>query len=134
MDQYLRVNSSYERLKSEYDKYGSIVVAFDFDNTVYDFHKEGHTYDDVIQLLRNLKSIGCYLICFTASEDENFIHDYMVDNNIPFDCINDNPPFFKSDSKKIYYNVLLDDRAGLIQTYWELTKLYNGCNKSNGWL
>ena len=72
MDQYLRVNSSYERLKSEYDKYGSIVVAFDFDNTVYDFfHKEGHTYDDVIQLLRNLKSIGCYLICFTASEDEN---------------------------------------------------------------
>jgi len=131
MDQYLRVNSSYERLKSEYDKYGSIVVAFDFDNTVYDFHKEGHTYDDVIQLLRNLKSIGCYLICFTASEEIEFIHNYLVYNKIPFDSINENPPFFKSNSKKIYYNVLLDDRAGLIQIYWELTKLYNECNKSN---
>ena len=28
-------------------------------------------------------------------------------------------------SRKLYYNVFLDDRAGLLQTYEELTRLYN---------
>ena len=34
MDFYLDKKNTYQRLVSEYEKYESLVVAFDFDNTV----------------------------------------------------------------------------------------------------
>lgn len=123
MDEYLVPNSSFLRLYDEYKKYGSLVIAFDFDNTVYDFHKKGHTYEMVISLLRKLENIGCHLICFTANEDIGFVHSYLLTHNIPYDSVNENPPFFKSNQPKIYFNALLDDRAGLLQVYSELNLL-----------
>ncbi len=129
MDEYLIPNSSFIRLKSEYDKYGSLVIAYDFDNTVFDFHSKGTTYHNVIELLKNLKQIGCWMICFTANQDDDFIKKYCNDNLIPLDTINENPSFFKSKSKKIYFNALLDDRAGLIQVYSELSLLVHQINK-----
>lgn len=125
MDQYLNKNRSFNRLKEEYFKYNGLVVAYDFDNTVYDFHKTGETYHQVIRLLQDLKKVGCTLICFTANEDEEFVKSYCSLINIPLDYLNENPPFFKSNSRKIYYNVLLDDRAGLKQVYNELVMLRN---------
>ena len=123
MDYYLNTENTYNRLVDEYKKYSSLVVAYDFDNTVYDYHKKGLKYNNVISLLRNLKEIGCYLIIFTANEDEEFVKKYCVDNQIPFDRINENPPFNKSSSRKIYYNILLDDRAGLKESYDFLNRL-----------
>lgn len=123
MDEYLKPQASLCRLISEYQAYNSLVVAFDFDSTVYDFHKKGETYEMVINLIKDLKSIGCYLICFTANSDRKFISEYLKSKDIPFDSINENPPFFKCNERKIYYNVLLDDRSGLIQTYSELRSL-----------
>jgi hypothetical protein len=120
VDPYLSKVASTARLLNEYERYGSLVVAYDFDNTVFDYFNEGHTYDMVIQLLRDLKSIGCYLICFTANEDTQRIADFLTANDIPFDKINENPPFFTCKAGKIYYNALLDDRAGLWQVYHEL--------------
>ncbi len=124
-DEYLIPNSSFLRLLDEYKKYGSLVVAYDFDNTVYDFHKKGKTYWNVITLLQKLKQLNCICICFTANEDEELIKKYCKQYNIPLDRLNENPDFFKSDSTKIYYNVLLDDRAGLQQVYQELVLLIN---------
>ena len=66
MDYYLNSDNSFERLLDEYQKYKTLVVAFDFDDTVYDFHKKGRLYSDVINLLRALKEINCYLICWTG--------------------------------------------------------------------
>lgn len=129
MDYYLDKRNSFARLLTEYDKYKSIVVAFDFDDTVYDFHKKGRVYKNIIQLLKDLKSINCYLICWTGSEDMEFVKDYLNDNNIPFDSINTHPPFYKSGSKKVYANVYLDDRAGLRQVYDELTELVKQVKK-----
>lgn len=120
IDEYLNPAASYMRLLNEYKKYNSLVIAYDFDNTVYDFHHKGETYDMVIELLRELKQLGCYLICFTANDDQSFVNNYLVANFIPFDAINENPPFFKSNQRKIYFNALLDDRAGLYQVYTEL--------------
>jgi hypothetical protein len=123
MDFYLNPENSSNRLLDEYIKYGTLVIAFDFDDTVYDFHKKGRTYCDVIQLLQKLKSINCYLICWTGQDDENFVRNYLNENNIPFDSFNENPPFHKSISRKIYANAYLDDRAGLKQVYDELNNL-----------
>lgn len=123
MDEYLKPNSSFLRLLDEHKKYGTLCIAYDFDNTVYDFHKKGESYELVIDLLRNLKDLNYYLTVFTANEDVEFVEKFLVENNIPYNGINCNPPFFKSNSIKPYYNALLDDRAGLIQVYQELKLL-----------
>lgn len=123
-DYYLDYAKSYKRIKEEYDRFKSIVVAFDFDDTVYDFHNRGRKYEDVVDLLRRCKENGCYLICFSGNKNA-FIKEYLTKHNIPFDAINENPPFYKSFSRKIYYNALLDDRAGLLQTYNQLATLMN---------
>jgi len=130
-DEYLIPDASYQRLLKEYREHGSIVVAFDFDNTVYDFHNKGVSYDQVIQLLRELRRYKCYLICFTANTNSTFVEDFLLDKSIPFDAINENPPFFKCDARKIYFNALLDDRAGLLQVYTELNQLITTLNNSN---
>lgn len=123
MDFYLNPENSQNRLIEEYKNYGSLVVAFDFDDTVYDFHKKGRIYNDVIALIRKLKSRNCYLICWTGQEDLEFVSNYLKTNDIPFDDINENPPFHKLKSKKVYANVYLDNRAGLHQVYNELKYL-----------
>lgn len=122
-DEYLITGASFNRLFNEYNKYGSLVIAYDFDNTVFDFHQKGETYDMVIELLRDLKSIGCYLVVWTANSDYEFVLNYLIQMSIPYDAINENPSFFKSEERKIYYNALLDDRAGLLQVYYELKNL-----------
>lgn len=130
MDEFLKPGISYQRLLSDYHLHGTLVVAYDFDNTVFDYHKKGNSYNDVIKALQDAKEIGCYMICFTAAENSDFVKQYLLDNNIPCDALNENPPFFKSDQRKIYFNTLLDDRAGLIQAYTELKKLITYIKKT----
>ena len=124
MDFYLNENNITERLVKEWKKYGEIVIAFDFDNTVYDYHKKGHSYNQVISLLKECKDIGAYLILFTSRRDDEleFVEGYLKENNIPYDAINEDPIFTKASGRKIYYNVLLDDRAGLPSAYNTLKK------------
>jgi len=123
MDFYLNPENSVLRLMEEYQKYQSLVVAYDFDDTVYDFHKKGRLYTDVIQLLKELKQIHCFLICWTGQEDLEFVRTYLLDHHIPFDAINENPPFHPLKSRKIYANAYLDDRAGLRQVFEELNHI-----------
>lgn len=131
MDYYLNPENATNRLLDEYLKYGTLVVAFDFDDTVYDYHKKGRTYQKVIELLKDLKSINCYLICWTGQENNDFVLSYLHDNNIPFDALNDHPPFHNSTSRKIYANVYLDDRAGLRQVYEALSILIKTVKSKN---
>lgn len=125
MDYYLDKHNSLNRLYEEYIKYGTLIIAFDFDDTVYDFHKKGRIYTDLINLLIELKKRNCYLICWTGQENLEFVTQYLNDHKIPFDNINENAPFYKSESRKIYANAYLDDRAGLSQVYNELLTIIN---------
>ncbi|WP_260459672.1 hypothetical protein [Bacillus cereus] len=122
-DFYLDEQNVTNRLVKEWEKYGSIVVAYDFDNTVYDYHKEGQTYDSVIQLLHECKENGAYLMVYTARKDNElaFVKEYLEQNSIPYDSINETPDFITcKGGKKLYYNILLDDRAGLPSAYRSL--------------
>jgi hypothetical protein len=123
MDEYLIKNSSYKRLYEEYKKYGSLVIGFDFDNTVYDYHKTGKSYEMVRQLLRDLVSTGCKTICWTAQKDIDFVANFLDKNDIPYNGINSNGIKLDWESRKPFFSVLLDDRAGLLQVYNDLIKL-----------
>jgi trehalose-6-phosphatase len=114
---------SRERLINEYKKYGSLTIGFDFDGTVHDYHKTGATYEQVRQLLRDLKEIGCVLICWTAYKDLRFVEEFLKQNNIPFDGINTDGIKLPWESKKPFFSALLDDRAGLLDVYNDLRYL-----------
>ena len=123
MDEYLVEGASLKRLMDEYGKYGSLCVGFDFDGTVYDYHKTGAKYDQVIELLRDLKQLNCKLICWTAQKDLPFVEQFLTENNIPFDGINTDGINLGWESRKPFFSALLDDRAGLIQVYNDLKLL-----------
>lgn len=126
MDFYLSEENVTERLITEWEKYGSIVIAYDFDNTIYDYHQVGHKYDCVVDLLKKCKEAGAYLILFTARRDDemDFVKNYLKANDIPYDSINEDPVFITKPGRKVYYNILLDDRAGLPSAYRSLKEAY----------
>lgn len=114
----------YERLQKDYQQHKSIFVAYDYDNTVFDYHNQGINYEKIIKLLRVCKSLGFTLILFTGNEGEqlNIIKSDLIKRRIPYDLINENPLM---NTRKPYYNILLDDRAGLKEAYNNLKKLTN---------
>lgn len=136
MDYFLDDSHCVDRLFNEWKKYGSIIVAFDYDNTVFDYYQRGDKFDNVIELLRECKKMGFHLTVFTSCNDDRFpdIEGYLKSHDIPFDGINETPDFIPFKGRKVYYNILLDDRAGLSSSYDQLWKLiYNiRGSRSNG--
>lgn len=131
MDQFLVPNANLTRLIEEYKKYKSLTIGFDFDGTVHDYHKTGEDYSMVEQLLRDLKSINCKLICWTAYPDLHYVKEFLFNKKIPCDAINEGGIPLPWESKKPFFSALLDDRAGLESMYRDLSflvqfvKLYN---------
>lgn len=128
MDKYLQKDSSYQRLYEEYKKYNNLIIAVDFDDTLYDFHGKGYTYKKVAQLVRDLHDINCWIIIWTGNQNTEFVKEYLKENNIPYNSINDEADVSKKLLKgkyprKVYANAYLDDRAGLEQVYNELKRL-----------
>jgi len=123
MDKYLDNKNVTKRLIKEWKKYNKIIIAYDFDSTIFDYHKEGNIGNDVIDLLKRCKEIGAYFIVFTARPESKYkeMKEYLINNNIPFDKINQNMEFIPlEEGRKIYFNILLDDRAGLTSAFSSL--------------
>lgn len=119
-DPYLMIDTCVDRLLKEYQKHRKLIVAVDFDDTVFPYHQTDHSHEMVLDLVRECQAVGFYIVIWTASEPIRFpfIKQFMSDNGIEVDSINENPvslPF--GNHKKIYYNILLDDRAGLASSY-----------------
>lgn len=113
-----------KRWKTELEKYGKLIIAFDFDYTVHNYREEDNfAYDVVMQLLRDWRPYAHFIV-FTASPEERYpyIKDYLKENNIPYDKINEDI-LERNYTRKIYYNVFLDDRAGLGEVVEILTEL-----------
>lgn len=128
MDPFTITSKIVERLHKEYNRHPKLVVAVDFDDTAYDFHNKGAQHTRVLEALRKCNELGFYVVLWTASAPErfNFMKGYMKDRHVHIDAINENPielPF--GNHKKMYYNILLDDRAGLGQALDALEILIN---------
>ena len=136
MDYYLNYQNALYRLKQEYEKYGQIIIAYDYDDTIFDFHNVGRKYDLVVNLLRAWNGRAKF-ICFSASPEERYpaMLEYITKNEIPCDKINESIEG-TPEGRKVYYNILLDDRSGLIQSYnllndlleWVIQKEKGACN------
>ena len=128
-DPYMDKSRNVLRLINEWVEHDGVIIAFDFDNTVYDYHRKGFVFDKVVKLLKECKEYGCTLVVFTssASDKYEFIRTYLEDIGIDIDYINETPaniPFGHTGAK-IYYNIFLDDRAGLESAYEILDSTLN---------
>lgn len=123
MDYYLSEDNCYKRLENEFKKYGKLIFSVDFDDTIFDFHKSGRKYDDVISLLHRWENYS-EVIIFTGAGEERYpeIEKYLLDNNIKYKGINCNSSI-DTGGRKIYANVYIDDRGGLPLVYKMLDKL-----------
>jgi hypothetical protein len=128
IDEFLNAENSYQRLKKEFLEHGKLIIAYDIDSTVFDYHNKGESYEMVKELIRDWKDYA-YFIVFTSSTEDRFpfIREVLDKENLPYNGINEDAPFIPFTGRKVYYNVLLDDRAGLKQVYDELRRLHNEC-------
>lgn len=102
------------RLIDEYHKYKSLVIGFDFDNTVFDYHNNGQCYAQVIDILKQCKDLGFTLCLCTSELDPEWLDwkvKYCEHFGIKPDYINESP--ILKGTKKPFFSILLDDRAGL---------------------
>lgn len=123
---YLDKQQCIDRLLHEWKRYSDIVIAIDFDNTIYDYHNQGLEHQCIIDLIKKCQQIGCWTMIFTANDDnESFIRQHCTDIGIRVDSINENAPFVPFNTKKPFYNILLDDRSGLGEAYEILNAVAN---------
>lgn len=129
MDFYLDEENCYQRLLHDWLHYGSLIIAVDFDDTIYDFHKLGRSYADVINLLKRWKPYAKIIIWTSHTEDEfPAIQEYCDSIGLEIDGINtDAIPNVKG--RKMYANVYVDDHAGLPSTYRMLYRLIENIEK-----
>jgi hypothetical protein len=101
------------RLKREYDEHGKLVIAFDFDNTIYDYHLQGLDMQDTILALALTHRLGNEVFCFTANNDHKLVKEVSLKmlNFVP--KINESSLDHLFGSRKPFFSLLLDDRAGL---------------------
>lgn len=110
------------RLLSDYNKYGNLVIGFDFDNTIYDYNHSGFCeegYDEIINLLKRAQEVLNYTMCLYTSETDSeklkWKIDYIKNLGIKVKYINCSPLSLKA--IKPHFSILLDDRAGLESAY-----------------
>ena len=117
-------NGAIERLTKEYKTHGKLVVGFDFDNTIFDIRNNGCNYSDVINLLKECKKLGFVLCLYTSEFSQDWLKwkiDYCKRFGIEPDYVNESP--LLPGTKKPFFNILLDDRAGLESAYTTLKEV-----------
>ena len=116
------------RLVEQYKKMDRLIIAYDFDDTVCPYYSLSCSW--AASAIRKAKEyLNAYLIVYTCNQDEERIKHYLDKNKIPYDAINENAPFIhfnKKEGSKLYYNLLLDDKAGLHQALSDLETLIYG--------
>ena len=129
MSRYLNKETTFNRLKEEWLKYGKIIVAYDVDSTVLPFHdfEQEDDYSEIHQLIRDLYQLDCTLIVFTAAEESRWddIKEKLKIAALPYHLFNESPAGIPGLVKqgKVYANIYLDDRASLYATVELLQKL-----------
>lgn len=104
-----------KRLTKEWTEHKKIIIACDYDDTIFPW---GQSIDHklVVDILMRAKTVGAYIVIWTASAPSRYeeIRDYCRKIGLEIDGINENVidlPY--GNGKKIYANIYVDDRAGL---------------------
>lgn len=106
-----------ERLVNEWIEHDSIVLAVDFDDTIFHWrHRTEEECYKTLDLVKWCRTIGAHIMIHTCSDKDRYdeIREYCLLHGLKIDSINENPiklPF--GNQSKPYYNWQLCDRSGL---------------------
>lgn len=105
------------RLLDEWRIHGKPIIALDFDDTISPWKMcTQEECDKVINTVLHAQEVGIVIVVFTACKSDRYdeIRKYCINKGLIISSINENPfPLPYGNDRKIYYNHLLDDRAGL---------------------
>lgn len=95
-----------------------MIIAVDFDGTLHmgAFPDIGTITPDARAMMQKLKEDGHYIIINTCrcGNEELAAINWLLEQNIPFDRVNDNNPSntakYGSNSRKVYAHVYVDDK------------------------
>jgi hypothetical protein len=95
-----------------------MIIAVDFDGTLHTgrWPEIGSPAPYVQEVLQQLRYEGHYLIIWTCRAGDELVEaiNWLLENNIPFDRVNDNPPGqttgYGNNSRKVYAHLYVDDK------------------------
>lgn len=133
-DPFMDESICVDRLVTEWRKHGRILIALDFDDSVFGFHDPTDTHPRVLSLIRECSDMGCLITVYTASTPTRWdmMRVFLETRGIKVAAINKNPielPYGLWG--KIYYNIFLDDRAGLAAAYQTLKRTVEEIKKDH---
>ncbi|MBL1421474.1 MAG: hypothetical protein COC24_013270 [Alphaproteobacteria bacterium] len=120
-----------ERLLADYWTHGKLIVAVDFDNTIHDFHNQTLNFSGVIDCIIRCLSNQFEVYMFTASNDVTTINRTWSRIFGALPTINESSLDATFNSRKPYYSILLDDRAGLPSALQQLNAVLDEIEKDN---
>lgn len=120
-DPYISSEYAEDRLYQDYKKHSTLIIGVDFDNTIFDCHNKGFKFPRLIRLIKSCQEMEFSLCLFTCSENTSKMTDFENENDIKFSMINASQAPTKT--SKPYFNILLDDRAGLGESVRILEKV-----------
>lgn len=111
----------FTKIVTAYDTHESLIVGVDFDDTVFPFNKTEENIErcqKVVRTLLELKSVlGVDLIIclYSVADEQSLVYKehIMECYGLKPQFINEGPMDKKWNSKKPFFNILLDDKAGL---------------------
>lgn len=117
-----------------------LVIAIDFDGTIVkqDYPNIGKLYDSAKECINELYNSGRYYIIIWSTrcgQDEADMINFLNKNEVKYHKVNGNLPEFSelqeakgfSTPRKIYYDLLVDDKSLLMQSFdleyeWPMVK------------
>lgn len=106
-----------ERLVNEWVEHDKIVLAVDYDDTIFHWrHRSVDQCNKTLALVKWAQTIGAYIMIHTSSDEDRYdeISDYCKSKGLNIDSINKNPIDLPYGTQgKPYYNWQLCDRSGL---------------------
>ena len=114
-DVFLETSKCIDRLITIYGEHKHIVIGVDFDDTLYDTHNAGISFEKTVEVLKRAQLNENVLCVWTANADSDKVKRVWTDYGLRINYYNTSP-LTPSVNGKQHFNILLDDRAGLGQT------------------
>lgn len=105
------------KLLEIHKQHGTIIVGVDFDDTFFPFNRTSETIKNserVIKVLTRLQS-DVTICLFSVADAQSLVYkaEIMKLNGLPPDYVNESPVNNWGECRKPYFNIQLDDKAGL---------------------
>lgn len=121
----------YDKIADIFAAHNNLIIAIDFDDTIYDWKNKGYDCDYVVDLVKRCQDkLNAKIILFTCRQGLHltFAIDFCVEKGIKLHGVNENPDY-PSTFGKPFYNIFLEDKASLGATCEALENLLYATDK-----